>query len=134
MNDYSLKDDHFSLSYTFSSPSSFFHVLSAIKHSAFFCAFVSEFAATASYVLLRGGEEWVSVREAFWHHAKAKYAASPDEVDIVPVELVSVDYETNKETLTQLILNLTKHLPEYTNSCYRPLSLEPAGCFADEFS
>ncbi|KAE9396484.1 hypothetical protein BT96DRAFT_958205 [Gymnopus androsaceus JB14] len=112
----------------------YFHVLSAIKHSAFFAPSYPNLPPRPSYVLLRGGEEWVSVREAFWHHAKAKYAASPDEVDIVPVELVSVDYETNKETLTQSILNLTKHLPEYTSSCYRPLSLEPAGCFTDELS
>ncbi|KAE9387066.1 hypothetical protein BT96DRAFT_1005476 [Gymnopus androsaceus JB14] len=83
-----------------------------------------------SYVLLGGGQEWVSVREAFWHYA---IAASPEEADIVPVELVSVEYEAKTETLTESILSLTKLLPEYTNSCYRPLSLEPV-CFTDEFS
>ncbi|KAE9386154.1 hypothetical protein BT96DRAFT_1006377 [Gymnopus androsaceus JB14] len=93
----------------------YFHVLSAIKHSAFFTPLYPNLPPRPSYVLLRGGKEWVSVREAFWHYA---IAASPEEANIVPVELVSVEYEAKTETLTESILSLTQHLPEYINPCF----------------
>ncbi|KAE9385404.1 hypothetical protein BT96DRAFT_1007073 [Gymnopus androsaceus JB14] len=46
------------LAFLFSSPSSYFHVLSAIKHSAFFTPSYPNLPPRPSYVLLRGGKEW----------------------------------------------------------------------------
>lgn len=65
----------------------YFHVLSAIKHSAFFAPSYPSILRP-SHALLRGNE-WVSVRDTFWHHAKAKY--SPD-ASILPLELFPVEY------------------------------------------
>ncbi|KAF9028794.1 hypothetical protein BDZ89DRAFT_1160169 [Hymenopellis radicata] len=63
----------------------YFHVLSAIKHSAFF--------ATSNPITLRPShalytqQEWVNVREHAWHHARSAADSS-----LIPVELQQVVY------------------------------------------
>lgn len=63
----------------------YFHVLSAIKHSAFF--------ATSNPITLRPSHalftqnEWVNVRETAWHHAKTAADGA-----IIPIELQQVVY------------------------------------------
>ncbi len=67
----------------------YFHVLSSIKHSAFFApTYPSTFRP--SHVLLRQGE-WVNVRDTFWHHAKAKFA-SDEAAPVLPVELFPIEF------------------------------------------
>ncbi|KAH7869130.1 hydroxymethylglutaryl-coenzyme A reductase-domain-containing protein [Lentinula edodes] len=132
----------------------YFHVLSAIKHSAFFAPSYPSILRP-SHALLRGNE-WVSVRDTFWHHAKAKY--SPD-ASILPLELFPVEYSLDSvhrltETtpdwltffantdLTESVLNFTKEIPTsisgfaYDNACFRPVSSEAleleAPCFTNE--
>jgi hydroxymethylglutaryl-CoA reductase (NADPH) len=132
----------------------YFHVLSAIKHSAFFAPSYPS-VSRPSHTLLRA-DEWVSVRDTIWHHAKAKY--SPD-ASILPVELFPVEYSLdsvlrNKEVvpefvtflthsdLAESVLNFTKQVPTllqsssgfaYNESCFRPVTLDfEAACFTDE--
>lgn len=63
----------------------YFHVLGAIKHSAFF--------ATSNPVTLRPShalytqDKWVNVREHAWHHAKSAADSA-----LIPVELQQVVY------------------------------------------
>lgn len=64
----------------------YFHVLSAIKHSAFF--------ATSNPVTLRPShalftqDKWVNVRESAWNHA----AKAPADTSLIPVELQQIVY------------------------------------------
>ncbi|KAF9068907.1 hydroxymethylglutaryl-coenzyme A reductase-domain-containing protein [Rhodocollybia butyracea] len=131
----------------------YFHVISSIKHSAFFATSYSSILRP-SYVLLRNNEV-VTVRDNFWHLAKAKYSA---DASILPVELFPLEYSLdsvlqNKETLDSVIyftnsnlaetvLNFTQQIPTslsgfaYDKTCFRPvtgdtLNLE-APCFTDE--
>ncbi|KAJ3762221.1 hydroxymethylglutaryl-coenzyme A reductase-domain-containing protein [Lentinula raphanica] len=132
----------------------YFHVLSAIKHSAFFAPSYPSILRP-SHVLLRG-DEWVSVRDTLWHHAKAKY--TPD-ANILPLELFPVEYSLDSvhenaevtpewltffanENLTDSVLNFTKRIPDsisgfaYDKACFRPITGETlnltAPCFTDE--
>lgn len=86
----------------------YFHVISAIKHSAFWglsstgslyasyspAAFASSPSVPPNlkpaYALLRG-EDWVAVRESFWNHTTAK-----EDKDILSIELYTVEYESKK--------------------------------------
>ncbi|KAJ4468808.1 hydroxymethylglutaryl-CoA reductase [Lentinula aciculospora] len=132
----------------------YFHILSAIKHSAFFAPSYPS-VLRPSHALLRG-DEWVGVRDTFWLHAKAKYA--PDAA-ILPLELFPVEFSldsvhrntevapdwltfsTNTE-LTESVQNFTKGLPTsisgfaYDKACFRPVTSETldlaAPCFTDE--
>lgn len=76
----------------------YFHVISAIKHSAFWGASSTgspsfpnpNLNLKPAYALLRG-DEWVTVRESFWNDTKAK-----ENVEILSVELHTVEYELNR--------------------------------------
>lgn len=79
----------------------YFHVISAIKHSAFWgvsstgSPYSSSFPNPNSnlkpaYAFLRG-DEWVTVRESFWSDTKAK-----EDEEKLPVELYTVEYELNR--------------------------------------
>ncbi|KAF5390098.1 hypothetical protein D9757_003842 [Collybiopsis confluens] len=135
----------------------YFHVLSAIKHSAFFAP-SNPFILRPSHALLRR-DEWVPVRDTFWHHAKSKY--TPD-ASILPIELFPVEYSLdsvhrNKEgapesvtflthsQLAEVVFNFTKQIPTslqvnagfaFDTACFRPITGESidveAPCFSDE--
>jgi len=72
----------------------YFHILNAIKHSAFFA---SSYPATLrpSHVLLRQ-DEWVTVRDTFWNHVKSGSDDSVVPVILQPVEF-SLDSKYNKD-------------------------------------
>ncbi|KIK70184.1 hypothetical protein GYMLUDRAFT_151023 [Collybiopsis luxurians FD-317 M1] len=135
----------------------YFHILSAIKHSAFFAPSYPS-VLRPSHALYRR-DEWSNVRDTFWHHAKAKY--TPD-ASILPIELFPVEYSldsvhTNLEgtpesvtflthsQLAESVLNFTKQFPAslhtrtgfaYDKACFRPITAESldlqAPCFTDE--
>lgn len=94
----------------------YFHVISAIKHSAFWglsstgslyasyspAAFASSPSVPPNlkpaYALLRG-EDWVAVRESFWNHTTAK-----EDKDILSIELYTVEYESKKAYISSILL------------------------------
>ncbi|KIY64724.1 hypothetical protein CYLTODRAFT_492869 [Cylindrobasidium torrendii FP15055 ss-10] len=127
----------------------YFHVLSAIKHSAFFAA-SNPITFRPSHALYTHND-WVNVRETTWHHAKSAAEAS-----VVPVELQQVVYSLDSvhknqdavpssitlemSPLSESTFNVSHYVQDslalssgrkYSSVCYRPASLAP-NASADE--
>ncbi|KAF9443874.1 hypothetical protein P691DRAFT_712652 [Macrolepiota fuliginosa MF-IS2] len=128
----------------------YFHILNAIKHSAFLSPTITPYAATSlrpAHVLLRHGE-WVGMKESAWSHAKVDKRVTALELQQLVVTLDSPRGEFVPDSISLLdapladsTRNVTQYLTtsflsstgrKYPSICHRPYNSSVSTCFTHQ--